>query len=206
MKSEYSFSKQQQKSQLTKDKIFKAAKEILKKDGYESLSIKNICEAAGVSNGSFYHHFQSKEDLLSYYIEHQPLVQSDILTTPCSASQVIHTIIQVYLNYARYCQELGVDFIANYYTPKNEALNPKLRTERAYPIVTVEHYLNTAISIGVINPILSLESITTDIRMLIIGNVFEWCLTSGACDFASNIKRTLSIYLNQVLENKEDSN
>ena len=33
-------------------KIFRAAKHILQKQGYEQLSIKNICEEAGVSNGS----------------------------------------------------------------------------------------------------------------------------------------------------------
>lgn len=49
-------SKQQKKSMETKEKIFKAAKRILQRSGYETLSIKNICEEAGVSNGSFYHH------------------------------------------------------------------------------------------------------------------------------------------------------
>ena len=48
------------KSRETKEKIFKAAKRILQKGGYEELSIKNICEEAGVSNGSFYHHFKTK--------------------------------------------------------------------------------------------------------------------------------------------------
>ena len=48
-------SKQQLKSKETKEKIFQAAKRILQKGGYETLSIKNICEEAGVSNGSFYH-------------------------------------------------------------------------------------------------------------------------------------------------------
>ena len=46
-------SKQQKKSMETKEKIFKAAKRILQRSGYETLSIKNICEEAGVSNGSF---------------------------------------------------------------------------------------------------------------------------------------------------------
>ena len=36
---------------------------------------KNICEEAGVSNGSFYHHFKTKDDLLSYYIEDQPQIE-----------------------------------------------------------------------------------------------------------------------------------
>ena len=66
-------SKQQLKSMETKARIFNAAKRILKKSGYEQLSIKNICEEAGVSNGSFYHHFKTKDDLLSYYIEEQPI-------------------------------------------------------------------------------------------------------------------------------------
>ena len=42
-------SKQQKKSMETKEKIFKAAKRILQRSGYETLSIKNICEEAGVS-------------------------------------------------------------------------------------------------------------------------------------------------------------
>ena len=67
-------SKQQKKSMETKEKIFKAAKRILQRSGYETLSIKNICEEAGVSNGSFYHHFKTKDDLLSYYIEDQPSI------------------------------------------------------------------------------------------------------------------------------------
>ena len=71
--------KQQQKSKETKERIFRAAKHILQKKGYEELSIKNICEEAGVSNGSFYHHFKTKDDLLSYYIEEQPSINPDLL-------------------------------------------------------------------------------------------------------------------------------
>lgn len=59
-------SKQQLKSKETKDRIFQAAKTILRKKGYEGLSIKNICEEAGVSNGSFYHHL--KQRMIFYLI------------------------------------------------------------------------------------------------------------------------------------------
>ena len=52
MSTKTELSKQQKKSQETKEKIFQAAKKILQKSGYEKLSIKNICEEAGVSNGS----------------------------------------------------------------------------------------------------------------------------------------------------------
>lgn len=191
-------SRQQQKSKDTKDKIFRAAKEILQSHGYEELSIKNICERAGVSNGSFYHHFKTKDDLLSYYIEDQPSMDTERLSEPSTVADVKETIIQVYLNYAKYCEELGVDFVSNYYTPKNQALNPTIRTERPYPIVTVEKYLKRAMASGILSDTLDLQAITTDIRMLIIGNVFEWCLHHGETDFSGNIRRSFSRYLDSI--------
>ena len=188
-------SKQQLKSKETKAKIFRAAKHILQKQGYEQLSIKNICEEAGVSNGSFYHHFKTKDDLLSYYIEEQPSINPDLLDMPRNAAEAKAAIIQVYLNYVHYCQDLCVEFMSNYYTPKNQSLNPLIRTERPYPIVTVHNYLQKAIDADIIKPDLDLEDITTDIRMIAIGNVFEWCLKSGEADFEGNMRRTLRIYL-----------
>ena len=188
-------SKQQLKSKETKDKIFRAAKTILQKQGYDHLSIKNICEEAGVSNGSFYHHFKTKDDLLSYYIEEQPSINPDLLDLPSSPSEAKTTIIEVYINYVHYCQELGVSFMSNYYTPKNQSLNPLIRTERPYPIVTVHNYLKRAIDAQVIALHADLEDVTTDIRMIVIGNVFEWCLKSGNADFEGNMRRSLETYL-----------
>lgn len=188
-------SKQQQKSRETKARIFNAAKQILQQQGYEALSIKNICEEAGVSNGSFYHHFKTKDDLLSYYIEEQPSINPDYLDLPKNTEEAKSAIILVYLNYVHYCRELGVAFMSNYYTPKNQSLNPLIRTERPYPIVTVHDYLQRAMDAGVITLPLPLEDVTTDIRMIVIGNVFEWCLKNGKADFERNMERSLKVYL-----------
>ena len=98
-----------------------------------------------MSNGSFYHHFKTKDDLLSYYIEDQPSINPDLLDLPENAEDAKRTIIQVYLNYVSYCKELGVEFMAGYYDTKNQALNPVSRTERPYPIVTVQNYVEKAI-------------------------------------------------------------
>ena len=191
-------SKQQLKSKETKARIFLAAKTILQKKGYEALSIKNICEEAGVSNGSFYHHFKTKDDLLSYYIEEQPSINPDLLDLPANPDEAKVAIIHVYLNYVHYCQELGLTFMSNYYTPKNQSLNPNIRTERPYPIVTVHNYLQKALDGGVIKLKYSLDDVTTDIRMIVIGNVFEWCLKNGECDFEGNMRRSLQAYLDGV--------
>ena len=192
--------RQQQKSKETKEKIFQAAKRILQRNGYENLSIKNICEEAGVSNGSFYHHFKTKDDLLSYYIEDQPSIDPDLLEMPQNTMDARNTIVEVYLNYVKYCRELGVEFIAGYYTPRNQALNPIIRTQRPYPIVTVQNYLQKAVDAGAIALNTPIEDVVTDIRMIVIGNVFEWALRNGDADFEGNMKRTLTSYLNGVFE------
>ena len=191
MKEPVELSKQQRKSKETKERIFQAAKRILQKSGYEELSIKNICEEAGVSNGSFYHHFKTKDDLLSYYIEDQPSIDPDRLELPKNKEDAKETIIHVYLNYVKYCKELGVEFMAGYYTPHNQALNPTIRTERPYPIVTVQHYLERALEANAIQLNLKIEEITTDIRMIVIGNVFD-------ADFEGNMRRSLSHYLDSI--------
>lgn len=200
MKESVELSKQQLKSKKTKEQIFQAAKRILQRNGYENLSIKNICEEAGVSNGSFYHHFKTKDDLLSYYIEDQPTMNPELLDIPKTTTEAKAAIVGVYLNYVKYCEELGVEFIAGYYTPRNQALNPTIRTERPYPIVTVQRYLEKAVAANAIQLNLTIPEIVTDIRMLVIGNAFEWAMTNGEANFEENISRSLSHYLNGVFQ------
>ena len=199
MKEQIQLSRQQQKSRETRVKIFQAAKRILQKEGYEELSIKNICEEAGVSNGSFYHHFKTKDDLLSYYIEEQPQIDPGLLELPGSVAGVKKGIIQVYMNYVRYCRQLGVEFMAEYYDTKNQALNASIRTERPYPIVTVQTYVEKAVEAGVVRLNVQVDEFTTDIRMIVIGNVFEWCIKHGEADFEGNMSRSLGKYLDAVL-------
>ena len=206
MSEKVQISRQQQKSRETREKIFQAAKRILQKEGYEALSIKNICEEAGVSNGSFYHHFKTKDDLLSYYIEDQPQIDPDLLELPENVAGVKRGIIQVYMNYVSYCRELGVEFMAGYYDTKNQALNAASRTERPYPIVTVQTYVEKAIEAGIVRLNVEIEEFTTDIRMIVICNVFEWCVKHGEADFEGNMSRSLGKYLDAVLYSPDEAN
>lgn len=58
-----------EKAQLTKNKIFETAIALIKKYGYEKVTVSQICEKAGVAKGTFYVHYQTKEDIIkeSYY-------------------------------------------------------------------------------------------------------------------------------------------
>lgn len=51
-------------SQQTQRKILNAALALMREQGFEKVSIRDICKAAGITTGAFYHHFPSKESLL----------------------------------------------------------------------------------------------------------------------------------------------
>ena len=53
----------QQRSIETRAEILGAAMTLFARSGYEATSVAEICEAAGVSKGAFYHHFSSKQEI-----------------------------------------------------------------------------------------------------------------------------------------------
>lgn len=53
----------------TKEDLCDFAIDLFYKDGFDNASINLICKKIGVTRGSFYHHFQSKNDLLLYWFE-----------------------------------------------------------------------------------------------------------------------------------------
>jgi TetR/AcrR family transcriptional regulator, transcriptional repressor for nem operon len=46
-----------------KDKLLDAAVHVVRQKGYAATSVDDLCKAAGVTKGAFFHHFESKQDL-----------------------------------------------------------------------------------------------------------------------------------------------
>ena len=69
-------------------------------------------------------------------------------------------------------------------------------------VYQLERHANVekAIKEGRIQMNVEIEAFTTDIRMIVIGNVFEWCLRNGEADFEGNMARSLGKYLDSTLD------
>ena len=60
---QYSFSVSEGRRPGARDKLIAAGTDLIRRNGYNATSVDSIVEAAGVSKGTFFYHFDSKEAL-----------------------------------------------------------------------------------------------------------------------------------------------
>ena len=54
----------------SKSKLLDAALQVIRSKGYAATTVEDICRQAGVTKGSFFHHFKSKDDLALDAVAH----------------------------------------------------------------------------------------------------------------------------------------
>lgn len=53
----------------THEKILESGMKMFLENGFERTNLRNLCAEAGITTGSFYRHFESKEDLFSAFVQ-----------------------------------------------------------------------------------------------------------------------------------------
>lgn len=107
--------KRQQQAMDTKSRIFETAMELGANIGYESLNINEICSAAGVSVGTFYHYFSSIDAVFQeQYIAFDHYFTTAIEEAPLSGS-LLQDIRHLFILKYEYVSERGPQFIVRQY-------------------------------------------------------------------------------------------
>lgn len=88
-----------------RQRILTAATELIHARGYNGVGIQEICEAAGVNKGSFYHFFGTKRDLLLAIIDHLTEYIGQALFGPIEAAELPprEAILEVFRRHAQSC-------------------------------------------------------------------------------------------------------
>jgi TetR/AcrR family transcriptional repressor of nem operon len=84
--------------QATRQRIVDAAGRRFKQDGIDGSGIATLMADAGLTNGAFYAHFRSKEDLIATMIADQLRGQCESLSTPVPGRAGVEQIVRQYLS------------------------------------------------------------------------------------------------------------
>jgi len=105
----------------TKKRIYRCGVELIKKYGYDNITVKEIAEKANVSIGNYYHYFKSKYDLLVEIFKHgDEFFEAEVPKILDEYNDCKDILVQYFLVYARLSINDGVEMAKNLYIPTNK--------------------------------------------------------------------------------------
>lgn len=186
----------QEQAQRTKARIFDTAVSLIKAQGYDRVTVSQICQAAGIAKGSFYVHYRAKEDIVRecYYSDMDRYVRNAYETAlrerpDLGAAERIQAFLCLQLEFAAYA---GYELTCLAYAMNLAACRPgasehfRRRTfaeilrgllEEAEPLLPAGFTREEAFSY--------LESVTR-------GVMATWCFSGGAYDLSESGRKAVS--------------
>lgn len=176
-------SKRKQRAIETKKKIYEAAKHLVMKHGIENVSVDSIVEAAGVSKGAFYVHFESKDalfaTLVNDYTNIADLDYKSFLLTLSDNKSIFDILMQL-------AEEIS-DFIEHNIGLDNMRALYKAHLSKTIDTTSAMSYgrelyklfievLESGVYRGEIREDISVDLLAKHLILAIRGITFEWCI------------------------------
>ncbi len=184
-----------------KQRIVDAAVRLIRERGADCITVRNVCKEADIGTGTFYYHFQNKDDLMMSFLRETSFARFTLVTPP---ERIADRMTELYMHLIHRYMELGLDFMKSFYSTGNRSLSAYLgETDGVFPPGTVmarsEAELLSARNLGIVRENTDIHTVCMDICTIVKGCVFEWCLTDGRMDIAAALQRILRGYLREFL-------
>lgn len=174
----------------TKKLLFACADKLFLQHDYKDVSVEAITRMAGVTKGTFYVHFESKDalyaELFSGYVERLDVQYGTFLDTlrpEISSSETVLAFVEKIIDLM--ITQIGYDRLKTVYrlqlasTMNMESITGYER--RIYPFF--QEVLERGIQQGEFNTALSAEALSRHFVMAIRGLTYEWCIRYPNFDF-----------------------
>lgn len=180
-----------------RQKLIDTTVTLIKKHGADSITVRNVCEEAGLSIGTFYHYFQNKDDLLMHFVR-EASFDSFVLITPLE--DVAGRVCELYMHLIDRYLELGEEFMKSFYTTGNKALSAYMgQVDGCFAEGTVmarcERELLMAQELDFLKKEADVRMMSMDICTIVKGCVFEWALNDGEMDIEQTLRRIVDNYI-----------
>lgn len=188
-----SMTNRQLKALETKEKIYQTALDLLESDGYENIRIEDICHKAGVSTGTFYNYFKSKNAILELIFKKGDEYFQTTVREAVEGLEAEEAVIAFFRYYAQYNINTGMTTLKQLYNPENQFFTKKRGMQNLLNEVIVKGQ-----EAGKITRTVDSDDMVADLFVLARGIVYDWCLKDGGFDLVekmtSFIKRVLKTY------------
>ncbi|MBQ9685587.1 MAG: TetR/AcrR family transcriptional regulator [Oscillospiraceae bacterium] len=180
-----------------KQKLIDTTVDLVKRYGADSITVRSVCEEAGLSIGTFYHYFQNKDSLLMHFVR-EASFDRFVLETPIT--DIAGRVCELYMHLIDRYLDLGEEFMKSFYTTGNTALSAYMgQADGCFAEGTVmarcEQELTDAQRQGILNKAVDVHTVSMDICTIVKGCVFEWALNNGEMDIESVLRRIIGNYL-----------
>lgn len=188
----------QKQADQSKRKIFMTALDLFSKNAYEDITVNDICQAAGMSVGAFYHHYKNKQSLLN---EGFRLFDLDIEQLWNASERIPGRAAVEFLirGQMQSMSDMGVMAASQYF--KNQLSNEVkyiINRDRFF-YKTIFENVKYEIDRGTLRG--DAGMITDDLLSLARGIIYDWCLHDGSYDLVSqglkSLEMALRYYANQ---------
>lgn len=192
----------EKRSAETKEKILKSAEVLFKDQGFENTSIDSIVKRAGISKGSFYVHFNSKDEIIAYFINAVinkiDMDLDSIINSVKDDTSVTTTLLKILKKVSfNKVDELGYPLNKNAAMIQiNKTLNHDLLMNYNKALYRVVFKL---ITLGIereeFKATYSAEDIASDFVTTVRGFIFEWIANYPDMDLNNCLQVHFEIYL-----------
>lgn len=185
------------RAQVTREKLLKAAIKLVNRDGMKQLTVRNICDEAGLSTGSFYNLFSGKEDLISYYLKYAFAPYREKAIEAGKEHGPIERILVLYRAYVEYCKDMGLEFVSGLYASNHNPFFDFMHRDSKddFIIASVRMYLEEGIEKGLVRPGIDLDEASLRIAAASTGLLFYWCVFEGNIDIEYEVDEAIKTYL-----------
>ncbi len=126
--------RRKEQARHTEQAILQAAMELSRQKSFDKVSVRDICQRAGITTGAFYHHFRSKEELLLKGFSPLDQYMEQALAGHADDGPE-ERLRRLLTSYAAFMESLGWELVARYYqqrlgAPPSHSIDPRRYTHR----------------------------------------------------------------------------
>ena len=183
----------QRQALATKQKIFSCAVTLFAQKSFENVTVQDICAAAGVSVGAFYHHFKSKENILDegYRLFDDESEAAWNSGHPSSGKEAVLFLISAQ---AGSMEKLGQPAALQYFKNQLSSSDKYILDPHRFFYQTIRASVRQMLGEEQLHG--DEYRITEDILSSTRGIIYDWCLHDGSYNLTEKMLRMAEMVLN----------